>query len=412
MRWASVEIGDLVADGIADIQTGPFGTQLKASDYIEDGVPVINVRNIGYSELRPEKIEFISDSKSEKLSVHKLEKSDIVFGRKGAVDRHLFVQESQMGWVQGSDCIRLRIDSSDVNPRFISYSFLSSYHKQWMLNQCGNKATMASLNQDVVKRIKLKLPSKTHQDIIVDMLACYDDLIENNKRRIELLEESARQLYKEWFVRFRFPGHEHVKIIDGVPDGWKNSTFDEISDTVGGGTPSTKVPDYWDSGDVVWFVPKDLTRNISLVVLDSEKKITARGLEKSSAKLLPPNAIMMSSRASIGYFGLYDGIASTNQGFISVIPKREVTQMYLLHNLMSRKQEIIGLASGTTYKEISKSTFRRMEVLMPADALLEEFQEFASDTISQVRVLKKQILNLSNGRDILLPKLMNGEIAV
>lgn len=227
MSLASLEIGKLVADGCADIQTGPFGTQLKASDYVENGVPVINVRNIGYSDLRPEKIEFITDTKSDQLHVHKLETNDIVFGRKGAVDRHLYVQNEQAGWIQGSDCIRLRFSSKEINPRFVSYSFLSSYHKQWMLNQCGNKATMASLNQDVVKRIVLNLPSKTQQDIIVDILQNYDDLIENNKRRIELLEESARQLYKEWFVRFRFPGHEHVKIIDGVPEGWHLLTVAE-----------------------------------------------------------------------------------------------------------------------------------------------------------------------------------------
>lgn len=119
----------------------------------------------------------------------------------------------------------------------------------------------------------------------------------------------------------------------------------------------------------------------------------------------------MSSRASIGYFGLFEGECCTNQGFISIIPKHLETRMYLLHNLMSRKDEIIGLAGGTTYKEINKTTFRGMDIRVPPNHLLEEFEALAYDTVKQVRVLKKQIHALERARDLLLPKLMNGEIA-
>ncbi len=166
-NWPEVKIGKLVDDQVANIQTGPFGTQLKASDYVESGIPVINVRNIGYSDLRPEKLEYVSDHTAERLSVHVIQQDDIVFGRKGAVDRHLYVQEQQQGWVQGSDCIRLRFSTTEVNPRFVSYAFLRNVHKQWMLIQSGNKATMASLNQDVIKRITIPMPGRATQDIIV-----------------------------------------------------------------------------------------------------------------------------------------------------------------------------------------------------------------------------------------------------
>lgn len=155
MSWRTLTIGDLVDDGGAEIQTGPFGTQLKAGDYVDEGTPVINVRNIGYGGLKPEKLEFVTEETAERLSSHLLEPRDIVFGRKGAVDRHFYVGEEQEHWMQGSDCIRLRFLSADVVPRFVSYSFLTETHQKWMLVQAGNKATMASLNHDIIRRITL-----------------------------------------------------------------------------------------------------------------------------------------------------------------------------------------------------------------------------------------------------------------
>ena len=217
--------------GIADIQTGPFGTQLKASEYVSDGVEVINVRNIGYGELRGDKLEHVTEATAERLNVHRLEERDIVFGRKGAVDRHLYVQPDQVGWVQGSDCIRLRLSGAVINQRYLSYAFLREHHKQWMLTQCGNKATMASLNQDVIKRICFPLLARSEQDRIAGILSAYDDLISNNARRIALLDKSARLLFEEWFVRLRYPGHEHDRIVRGVPEGWCRKALGEIAKT-------------------------------------------------------------------------------------------------------------------------------------------------------------------------------------
>ena len=163
MTVSTVSIGTLVDSAAADIQTGPFGTQLRASDYTHEGTPVINVRNIGYGDLRAEQLEFVSEATTERLSAHVLSPGDIVFGRKGAVDRHLYVTENQAGWLQGSDCIRLRFLTEKVVPRFVSYAFLRPVHQAWMLAQSGNKATMASLNQAIVRRIVVPLPSPAHQ---------------------------------------------------------------------------------------------------------------------------------------------------------------------------------------------------------------------------------------------------------
>jgi type I restriction enzyme S subunit len=162
--WKKGHLGDFVENGMVDIQTGPFGTQLKASDYTEDGTPVINVRNIGYGDLRPDKLEYVPEEITDRLSVHLLREGDIVFGRKGAVDRHILVSSSQNGWMQGSDCIRMRSLSDEVCPVLLTFAFREPSHHEWMLTQCGNKATMASLNQGVISRIPAIVPSKILQD--------------------------------------------------------------------------------------------------------------------------------------------------------------------------------------------------------------------------------------------------------
>ena len=263
-----------------------------------------------------------------------------------------------------------------------------------------------------IYRITVDVPAKVaEQRQIASILSAYDDLIENNRRRIQLLEQAARLLYREWFVHLRFPGHEHVTITDGVPEGWERWLISDVCETVGGGTPSTKNNSFWE-GDIIWVVPSDVTKNDCLFLLDSERKITESGLQQSSAKLIPPRTILMTSRASVGYFALMDQEVCTNQGFINIIPQDDALRMYLLFNLMSRVEEIRGNAKGTTYPEISKGRFREMNVVVPPSHLVASFSEVASRTIEQVRCLKRQVRLLQTARDLLLPRMMSGEVTV
>lgn len=220
------------------------------------------------------------------------------------------------------------------------------------------------------------------------------------------------RIYKEWFVHFRFPGHETTPIVNGVPDGWEKTEIGEVCQTIGGGTPSTKNLSFYEGGHILWVTPTDITRNNCIVILDTEKKITDAGLNGSSAKLLPPETILMTSRASVGYFGLCEREVCTNQGFISCIPNNENTRMFLLYNLINRTDEIRQKAGGATYLEISKSTFRSLDILLPNDKTLSRFQENIYPLIKEIRLLKKLIENSQQARDKLLPKLMSGEIEV
>ena len=256
-EWREISLADLVVAGFADVRTGPFGTQLRAADYTPRGVPVVNVRNLGYGTIRPAEIERVAPDVQERLSGHLLSEGDVVFGRKGAVDRHLLVTRRESGWMQGSDCIRLRLlPGSPISPEFLSKALLTASHKAWMEAQCSHGATMASLNQEIIGRISVAAPQPATQRRIGAVLSAFDKLIEINERRIELLGDLARSLYREWFVRFRFPGHEDAELVDSklgpIPEGWHVRSAESVLAPLGGGTPSKKRAD---------FTPSDLTRS-------------------------------------------------------------------------------------------------------------------------------------------------------
>ena len=253
---------------------------------------------------------------------------------------------------------------------------------------------------------------KVIQKKIGVILSRYDSLIENYQKQIKLLEEAAQRLYKEWFVDLHFPGHENTNIVDGVPVGWEKKKISDICQTVGGGTPSTKVAEYYDDGNIKWVTPTDITRSNCLCLFDTDKKITEDGLAHSSAKILPPETILMTSRASVGYFGIYDCEVCTNQGFISCIPNERSYQMYMLYNLINRVEEIRQKAGGSTYLEISKSVFRDFDIVLPSCMVLETFQEQSHKMLDCMRQIAKQLRLLTEARDRLLPKLMSGAIEV
>jgi type I restriction enzyme S subunit len=293
------------------------------------------------------------------------------------------------------------------NPLFMYY-----FLKTKDFSPLNSGAAQPSLNRNFVHVVSVTIPGSKEQGAIAEILSAYDELIENNRRRIALLEEAAQMLYREWFVRFRFPGHEHVKIIDGIPEGWERRTFHDVCDAIGGGTPKTSKPEYWNDGDIPWYTPTDITRNSCLALLDSTTKITEAGLRGSSAKMLPSGTVLMTSRASVGFFGIIDTPSCTNQGFISIIPRDLCARMYLLHNLMHRVEEIRSHSGGATYKEISKGKFRALPVVVPEALLLREFEEQTATLHAQVLSLHTMNQKLAQARDLLLPRLMNGEIAV
>ena len=200
-EWRTVSVSFLIDRGEADVQTGPFGTMLHASAYRETGTPVVAVKNMGENCLTHVDIPRVDDETRDRLSRYLLRKGDILFGRKGAVDRRAYVHGEEEGWLQGSDCIRLRIVGPGADSRFVSYVLGSPQYRNWVI-QNAEGATMPSLNQEIVGRIPLPLPALKEQQAIAYILGVLDDKIELNRRMNETLEGIARAIFKSWFVDF------------------------------------------------------------------------------------------------------------------------------------------------------------------------------------------------------------------
>lgn len=307
-------------------------------------------------------------------------------------------------WVNNHAHIVKNNDNSDLY--YICYLLNNSDIAGYITGSAQPKLSQGNLN-----KIKIALPSLPIQQKIASILSTYDTLIENNYRRIRLLEQMAENLYKEWFVRFRFPGHEKVEMGNGLPKGWEFKKISNICETIGGGTPSTTNSAYW-GGNIKWVTPSDITSKNSLALLKIEGRITEEGLRKSAAKLLPPYTILMTSRASIGFFGLCPDSVCTNQGFISIVPNKANTRMYLLYTLKERKDEIIANANGSTFLEISKGRFRKMKVLIPPEVILDMYEKRSHIIFNEVLNLEKQNTLLTRQRDLLLPRLMSGKLEV
>jgi type I restriction enzyme, S subunit len=234
MEFTKRTLGDICDEVRGIVQTGPFGSQLHKSDYKDEGIPVVMPKNIIDDKVSIEEIARIGKEDVERLSQHKLQKGDIVYGRRGDIGRRALTREEQTGWLCGTGCIKISLQNSSIlEPSFLYYYLGQPEIVSWIYNQAIG-ATMPNLNTSIIRSIPITYPPLTAQRKITSILSNYDNLIENNTRRIEILEQMAKLIYEEWFVKFRFPGHENVKMVSSelgeIPEGWEVKAFSEVID--------------------------------------------------------------------------------------------------------------------------------------------------------------------------------------
>ncbi len=298
---------------------------------------------------------------------------------------------------------------------YLKYAFQSTSFRE-QLDSFSAQSTRPYIGITAQRSLCLEIPAPSLQKKIADILSAYDELIENNQRRIKILEEIARVLYREWFVHFRFPGHEKIPRMTSplgkVPKGWEVKTVADAFEISGGGTPSRTEEAFWNDGTIQWFAPSDLTAVSTMFMDDSPEHITELGLAKSSARLFPAFSVMMTSRATIGVIAINTQEACTNQGFIICLPNQRVPLYYLFHWLTENVPTFQRMASGATFKEISRGVFKTIEFLQPSTELVRSFESQVEPMANQMLTLQRQIQNLRRTRDLLLPRLLSGQIAL
>ncbi|ACE85604.1 restriction endonuclease subunit S [Cellvibrio japonicus] len=395
-EWREFTLGKLIDDGIADLQTGPFGTMLKASEYSDVGTPVIAVQDIGENRLIHNKFVYVEQNIVTRLSRYKVKEGDIIFGRKGAVERRARIRKDEDGWLQGSDCIRLRFNSR-INSIFISYQFGSKSYREWMI-QNSTGATMPSLNQSVLKLLPIRLPPIEEQKAIADILSSFDDKIDLLHRQNKTLESMAETLFRQWFV-------------EDAQEDWEEKGLLELVDLVGGGTPKTSINEYW-CGDIPWLSGGDIATHHKGFISRSEKNITQIGLENSSAKLLTKLATVISARGTVGKHCLLASEMTFSQSNYGILPKIKNCYYFTYLLIGHIVEELQSAAYGSVFDTITTATFRDATFKTPSEELIFAFEEVVKGYFEKKLFNQQQIHILEKIRDGLLPKLMNGEITV
>ena len=310
----------------------------------------------------------------------------------------------------------------EYNKEFIKYVMLSNIFKNY-INTHATGTTIKNIGLKQMRAFKFNIPTIEQQKRISDMLIALDEKIELNNEMNKTLEEMAQALFKRWFVDFEFPneegkpykssGGEMVESELGmIPKGWSVKNIKEIGEVVAGGTPSTKNAEYYD-GNIPWITPKDLSGYNRKFISKGARSITELGLQKSSAKLMKKGTVLFSSRAPIGYIAIADNDVTTNQGFKSIVcDENIINNNYVYHYLCYNKDSIEKVASGSTFKEISGTTMKMLNILVPQLELLTKFKEVLEAYDGRLKLNYKENDSLSELRDSLLSKLMSGEIRV
>lgn len=295
-----------------------------------------------------------------------------------------------------------------VLPLYLFYNLSSRYEE--LRGGSDASSTRGSITTTLLKNLSFKYPDLPTQQSIVDILFGYDSLIEANNRRIELLEQTAQELYKEWFVRFRFPGYENVQFQDGFPKSWIIKRLADYGRTETGKTPSTEIAENY--GEEMMFV-KTPDMHGNMFIIQTEDMLSERGHSTQPKKLLPANSIMVSCIGTAGVVSINARPAHTNQQINSIILNNPNELEWLYHTCKSLKEtiELFG-ATGATMTNLSKGKFEKLKVVDPGEDLILVYHNKVKPLFDEIKSLMYQNQNLAAQRDMLLPRLMSGKLEV
>ena len=408
-EWKEYRLGDISKT----IQTGPFGSQLHQSDYVDDGIPCIMPKNIGqHLNINCEEIAKVKPEDLNRLNRYKVIYGDIVYSRRGDIEKCAYITKEQTGWLCGTGCLNVRINEDLADSKFIAYYLSLPNTKSW-LKKSAVGTTMLNLNTSILADVPITMPSLDEQRAIASILSSLDSKIENNRKICANLEAQAQALFKHWFIDFApFKDGKFVESELGmIPEGWRVGKLSCLGDIIGGATPSKSVESNYCQDGIHWLTPKDLSKNCLKFTSRGETDITLEGYASCSAKIMPRGSVLFSSRAPIGYLTIAKNEICTNQGFKSIVPRYAGTA-YIYYLLKYNTKRIEKLASGTTFKEVSGSLMKSLPIIIPTKSYLIRFENSVKELFDEQELLESQISHLSTLRDTLLPKLMSGEIKV
>jgi len=454
---------------IDQIATVKSGKRLPKEESLTDkktAYPYIRLVDIEQGKIHASNIKYLEPSTQQKISRYIVETDDVCLAIVGHTIGMVFYVEDE--WNKANlteNAARLTDISPSFNPRYIYYYLTSPVGQSEIISRKVGSA-QGKLPLYNIKGLEIKAPDRTTQDRIADILLSLDKKIALNRQINQTLEQMAQALFKSWFVDFDpvvdnaldagffeqdlefsdellhraearkavresadfkplpedirqlFPAafekcsEPSLGLGGGVPQTWAVTTVGDVFIVKGGSTPSTTNPDFWEGGDIHWTSPKDLSGNNDKILLTTERKITSAGLQKISSGLLPTETVLMSSRAPVGYLALTKIPTAINQGYIAITDTKCLSPEFTLYWLDSNMDIIKSMSGGTTFAEISKKTFRGIQLVIPNIDVVSFFSTIVGSYLSKITKNSEECSTLEDLRDYLLPKLINGEFEV
>ncbi|WP_048306471.1 restriction endonuclease subunit S [Halomonas sp. PR-M31] len=420
--WQSTELAQAM-EAIIDYRG-------KSPKKTTSGIPLITAKIVKNGRIEDAQ-EFIATEDYDSWMRRGLPKvGDVLLTTEAPLGEVAQVRDSRIALAQR--LIALRGNDKTLDNSFLKYLLQSAAVQNELLSR-STGTTVVGIKQRELRKITLQLPPIDEQRTIADILGTLDDKIELNRQMNGTLEAMARAIFKAWFVDFepvkakaagatgfrgmpqavfdQLPDRFTDSELGPVPEGWEYAPIGELVDVIGGGTPSTKNPDFWEGGEHAFCTPKDMSRLSTPVILDTDRYITQAGVDRISSGQLPIGTVILSSRAPIGYLALAETLVSVNQGIIAMVTG-EIPNTYILLWTEANMKAIESRAGGSTFAEISKKNFRQIPALRPDDTTLFEFGNLANPFFKRIASNERETQTLTAIRDTLLPELISGKLRV
>lgn len=406
IEWKQYRIGE-----VADVTSSK---RIFLSDYVLEGIPFYRSKEV-IEKFNGNDISLELFIKSEQYENIKRkfgvpQKDDILLTSVGTIGVPYKVKQNEVFYFKDGNLTWIRKYKKEIDPSFLF---------QWIRSEIGQKtiqqnligSSQSALTIADIKKLKIQLPPYAIQQRIASILSAYDDLIEVNNQRIKLLEETARELYKEWFVRMRFPGYKKAKFVKGVPEGWEVKELKDFGKIHTGKTPPTKVREYY-GGEIPFIKTPDLHKN--QFIFETEEFLTDKGNNTQKRSCLPKGSICVSCIGTGGVVGLTTAEKSqTNQQINSLIPANNMYTEFLYYAMCDLKEtiELFG-GTGATMTNLSKGKFEKLKILFANNDLVDKYNSLVSPMFEQIQILQQQNTQLRQIRDRLLPRLISGKLEV
>lgn len=379
MKWEKVAIKD-ICTGIYD---GPHATPpLSDTGAIFLGISNFNNGRLDFSDIR-----YISEDDLPKWTKRVIpQKNDIVFSYEATLNLYAIIPEGFRGCL-GRRMALLRVDETKADYKFLYYYFYSDAWRATVNENIVLGATVDRIPLIKFPDFPVELPPLETQHRIADILSAYDDLIENNQKQIKLLEEAAQRLYKEWFMNLRFPGHENTKIVDGVPEGWSRGLLKELI-SVNYGKDHKKAPD---DGNIPVYGSGGLMR-------------------KCNKSLFSGEAVLIPRKGSLNNIMYVDETFWTVDTMFYATMKQPHTAVFVY--FFVKAFDMYSMNIGAAVPSMTTKILDAMDVVIPDKETLEKFDKLTKTYFNKIKTLQGQNERLKTARDLLLAKLMNGEVEV